>query len=525
MISAAKISHQLHTLSLQGVTGAFYRSLAKARYGRYAGDRISLLRLYNRTFDFELALCSDFCAVPPGWLECHAVLLPAVFQPVRHDQIQTRLERMLHAPRDKEAISAILAAVSYVTDEKVARRRRRVPYIISVRRLADQLFSAQASNGRFVDALLHGHLGSCADMIASHQLVGMGRKTAEGLLLDMTRMWALHDLQIISAKLHQSIYRPTSGLFEGLDAGSQSFQAVMRDPKKMGEMAAIALRLLNRDPQLRTPEEVAEQRKFIGFMTGTDFKSVALQLGLQFGFTADELNDAAVVSSETARKAAKVFRRFTQAAKVAGQEIDESLDLSWDDRAPVGNASGPKRVSHLSPAAIRYGLDAPAALAYAVLVFIDVAKTLPRKLRERIDGVHPAAASTTLFPRKLTRDDVVTFERMFEAYRLIFLRDVNSLNRETRREMQLKEASSVFASKAAVGRARYQHVMGQCASVIHRLGAIPLTAPHGTVPGISTGYGRSSLAKARATMKRDDEERHRAYDPAFTPAVNWRFEK
>lgn len=72
-------------------------------------------------------------------------------------------------------------------------------------------------------------------------------------------------------------------------------------------------------------------------MNGTDFKSAALQLGLQFGFTADELNDLRVDSTETAKKAAKIFRPFTQAAKVAGQEIKESLDLTWDDRAPVGN--------------------------------------------------------------------------------------------------------------------------------------------------------------------------------------------
>lgn len=90
-------------------------------------------------------------------------------------------------------------------------------------------------------------------MIASAQVDKLGREKAVDLLSDMSRMWALHDLQIIAAKLHQSIYRPTGGMFEGLDAGSQSFQAVMRDPDKMGEMAAIALRLLERDPHRRSP--------------------------------------------------------------------------------------------------------------------------------------------------------------------------------------------------------------------------------------------------------------------------------
>jgi hypothetical protein len=113
---------------------------------------------------------------------------------------------------------------------------------------------------------------------------------------------------------------------------------------------------------------------------------------------------------------------------------------------------------------------------------------------------------------------------MFRSYRLIFLRDVNSLDEETDRKLRLSAARFAFASKAAFSRTRYQHVMGRCASVIHRLDAVPLTTSYGTALGTSTGYGKSSLDKALAIMRRDHKDGCRAYDPSFTPSILWRLQ-
>lgn len=66
-------------------------------------------------------------------------------------------------------------------------------------------------------------------------------------------------------------------------------------------------------------------------------------------------------------------------------------------------------------------MNAPAALAYAIVVFIDVAERLRHVLQERIKGRTIAAGPKAMPPCKLTRDTKVTFERMFKAYRLIFL--------------------------------------------------------------------------------------------------------
>lgn len=524
MFNPRSIPYLPTTPSHRGITSAFIRSLAWIRFGRRVGDLASLHELYRRSFDLELALSRDLCAVPPGWIEDHRVLLPDAFQPVDHGQIRFRLERMLHAPRDPEAVAAILAAASYVTDHTTDGTRKRRRYILSAPNLAQRLVAARVYNPKYVDALLHGRLGRCVETIAKGKLGGLPLNEAIKLLQAMARMWALHDIQVIAAKLHQAIYSPTRGLFERKDAGPHPFQAVMKDPAKMGEMAEIASRLLRRRPGHITLTDLADERRFWGFVTATEFKSLAREVGLEMDFSPEELDDIDKGTFANIPKIAKVLRQFTVAAKVAGIEIAADSSAKWDDRAPAGKTKigQQKSVSNLSAASIRYGLEAEAALAYAIVAFIDLAEQLPETIERRIAGDLVDDLPRDMGSRIRSGDHRVTFERMFAAYRIIFLRDQNCLRSEIKELIPTETSLDIFPPGNALRKARRDFIMGVTASVNQRLGDVPLTAPDGVEPGFSTGYGADSLDKALAIMKRDHGEGKRIYNPQLSPAIAWR---
>lgn len=201
--------------------------------------------------------------------------LPTVLRPVSEQQIRFRVERMLHAPRDFQAISAILASASYVLVGESTQRELRHRLIASPERLALHLVKARSSSPVFVDTLIHGVLHQSLDQIRTGQLNTLPAAQAIRLLAVMTRLWGLHDLQIISARLHRSIYHPTDDFVDGPGAGPQSFQAWAVDPLKMADMAAIAVRLLRRIPGQQTPTDMADERRLCGFVTGTEFKRLA----------------------------------------------------------------------------------------------------------------------------------------------------------------------------------------------------------------------------------------------------------
>lgn len=341
----------------------------------------------------------------------------------------------------------------------------------------------------------------------------------------MARLWGLHDLQIIASKLHQALYRPTAGLFEGTDAGPQSYQSVMRDPAKWGEMANISARLFRLPHDQVTPTDLEDRRRLYGFITGTEFKALAQELGLELGFTADDLDKIANDKLSNNPKLAKVFRSIGIAGKVAGQEIASDMKAKWIDPAPVG-ISRPKSLAHSSAAAVRYGLEEPAALAYAITAFIDLSAQLPEMI-ERCIAKEPVFAA----PRRMglhigSGDNRVTFELMFAAYRVIFLRDQNCLREEVVGFMKKTTSFNIFASEQAKP-VRQDFLMGANASVNARLGEPEesLNALHGTDPGNITRYGANSLRKVLAVLKRDHEDGYNVYNPELTPAFAWRLSK
>lgn len=509
-------------ISELAIVNALTRSIAQIRFSRPAGSYSDLRKLYNCTFDLELAISRDFCVVPSGWIENHRIGFPPLFKLDDERKISARLKRMIHASGDEEAIAAILASASYVTSNTSDRTRKRRRLIISVNELANLLNNARQQNTQFVEGLLSGHLSQCIEIIAADRLGALRRDRAVELFLAMARLWGLHDLQIIAAKLHQSIYAPTSGLFEKVGAGFQSFQATMRDPKKMGEMAKIAFSLLPRkDGGDAISPTFEDQMRFWGFVHSGEFKAMARQLGLELGFTAAELDNVDNQTFNDVPKIAKVLRRFTAAANISRTEIVASLEMKWDDGAPTNKSkSNTRSVSHLSAAAIRYGLEAPAALAYAIIAFIDLSEQLPAMLQSCLLNEIPAAMPG-IGSDIATGDNLVTFERMLAAYRVIFLRDPNYLRKEIAELMPPLTSPNIFASQRAIKAARHDFIMGVTATVGERLGETqPPSARDGIEPGFPTGYGADSLAKALAILKRD--EKCGSYIPALSPAIAWR---
>lgn len=512
-------------ISELAIVNSLTRSIAQIRFSRPAGSCGDLLELYHRTFDLELAISGDYCVVPSGWIENHRVNLPKHFKLDDERKIVTRLKRMIHAPNDEEAIEAILASASYVTSDTSDGTKKRRRLITSVANLAQRLASARRQNTEYVDGLLNGHLGQCIEIIAADRLGALRRDRAIELLLAMARLWGLHDLQIIAAKLHQSIYAPTSNLFEKVGAGFQSFQATMKDPKKMGEMAKIAFGLLPRkDGGEAVLPSFEEQRRFWGFVHSGELKAMARELGLELGFTSEELDDVDNRTFNDVPKIAKVLRRFTAAAKIAGTEIVAGLETQWDDGAPTQKSkSNTRSVPHLSAAALRYGLEAPAALAYAIVAFIDLSEQLPTMVENCLSNKLPGDLPKSIGTHIATGDNRVTFERMLAAYRAIFLRDPNCLRREVVELIPTESSPNVYASQRAAREARHSFIMGIAATVGERLGETePPTAVDGVEPGSKTGYGVESLKKALAVLKRDDERGYMPYIPVLSPAIGWR---
>jgi len=85
--------------ALFNIRNAVFGSFGLIRFGRVIPNYTDLGDLIHERFDLELALSSDLCELPSGWLDRHAVRLPKSATPVTVDVIKRRLEHMVHAPQ------------------------------------------------------------------------------------------------------------------------------------------------------------------------------------------------------------------------------------------------------------------------------------------------------------------------------------------------------------------------------------------------------------------------------------------
>lgn len=363
-------------------------------------------------------------------------------------------------------------------------------------------------------------------MLTDGSLVHLQRPKAIELLLEMARLWMLYDLQIIAARLHRSIYSPTEGLVEGSDAGAQSYQASTRAPRKIGEMAAIAERMLDPTPRTKTPKEKADEQRFWGFVNATGFKSMARDHGARMGLSPEDIDRTDANDFEHLRKIIVRARTFAATAVIMNEGIKYSLQSTWDDRAPTRKNEKPKAVSHLSAAALRYGMEGPAAMAHAIVAFIELSEQLPERIDQHLNG-NLAALQATLIPTaSIKRHNKVTFEQMFRAYRATILRDPNYLCGIDTALLPRTKAGNhdrKFNTNSAATNWRRDYTLGRTSSAAVRLGEAPLDPTAPLLPGKPSNYGKLSLSKALAVTKRNRNDKQPAFDPIFTPAILWRF--
>lgn len=507
MLGPKRILFLPKDFSDQEITAAFVENLGWIRFGRQVRTMRELLKLYNITFDRELASAVDFCMVPAGWVEHHGVYLPDVIEITTETQIKARLERMLHAPQAQDAIAFLLEAASHVTRETTDRKLKRRSLIDMPATLARRLAHVRTKDPAFVDALMRGRLYLCLSMIKEGQLKDLQREAATRLLIMMARLWGLHDLQIIAARLHQSIYHPTNFFVEGENAGPQSSQALAKDLFKLAEMAAIASRLQLRKPGDIDPTDGKEEQRFWGFVTATPFKAVAREWGLACGLSADDLDKIQTGTCTDLCALEKLLRPFALAAELFGPAIAQDLSETWDDGAPSGKKAGPKAVSHASVAASRYGMDAHVALAHAIIAFITFSDRLPARVEQLL-----GSEARLPDPVNVMKDHHrVTFELMFAAYRAIFLRDPNHLR---------TEISDLLPTGLGARRLRQDFILGRTSTLEERLGRdSPLLGTDGFKPPLKTTYGEQALRKALAIILRDRKSHGAEFDARFAPAI------
>lgn len=512
--------------ALFNIRNAVFGSFGLIRFGRVIPNYTDLGDLIHERFDLELALSSDLCELPSGWLDRHAVRLPKSATPVTVDVIKRRLEHMVHAPRDPDAIRAILAAASCVIFDEGSRNAKRRRLIRSPETLANALAQVRKSDPDYVDALLQGELSRCVEMIHEGRLLRMQRQNAINLLLEMARLWMIYELQIISARLHKAMYRPTDGFIEGFDAGPQSFQAFAREPEKWLDMIKIAEHMLNPKPWVKTAAEKKDEQRLLGFANGTSFKAMAQKHARRIGLSTEDLERIDAEKHEHLNKIICVGRHFAARGALIGDAIKQAQRLPHDDRAPTRKNEKPKSSAHLSFAAIRYEMDAPTGIAHAIVAFIELSEQLPNLLDQYLNGNEAALSGPLNQILRIKQHHQVTFEKMLHAYRAIIIRDPNYL-RGTDAEILPRTTAGdhdpQFKTNADAAKWRRDYILGRTSSVAERLGEVPLDPTAELTLGKPSEYGKESLKKALAIMKRNRIEKQPTFDPLFTPQIFWRF--
>lgn len=152
------------------------------------------------------------------------MLVPKKIPLKSEEDILARLEHMVNTVRDKKAINAILRRVVIPSTTGKAEKEYafRSPGLAN---LARDLVRERSRDEQFVDDLLRGYLGECAQALAEGT-VKIAPTTARNLLIDLSILWGLHDLQIIACRLFQATMRPTGGWFEGTDMRPQTLNGL-----------------------------------------------------------------------------------------------------------------------------------------------------------------------------------------------------------------------------------------------------------------------------------------------------------
>lgn len=503
--------HLPDKLTMESISEAIALSLSELQYGRPISG--------PTCFAKELAESIKLRTVPPGWLENHHVLLPEEISLTSEEEIFERLERMVNTVRDPKAIKAILCSVAIPRDDAKGRTEYFNP-IRDLLGLARRLTDAQTKDSKFVNCLLRGYLGECALALANGT-IKIGATTARTLLIDLSILWGLHDLQIIACRLYQDTMRPTAGWLEG-----QAFR-----PKTLDTLNQVALTLLphigtllpllasGHDGVKDDPEFVEQMQSLEGYGHAHGLIEPLKDLAKQFGLTEDQISgDDPTLPDDML----EVFSKSTDAAYSAAQSLVGKSEGQYSRRTDEeGESSDAKR---LQAGSFRDGMRAEASLAHAVITFVYMINDIPRRIDRFIENPdEDALACRTLTPCKFSqiKCDV---EALVDVMRAIYLQDSNHL-REDGPGANLHSGGE----KLTLEQVRELLIARQSDRLLeYPIFRTPPLSRKSLKPGAAReaiGDARRVLEKERALPLDDGDKKFQALpaDPKLSPALAWRF--
>lgn len=365
-----------------------------------ARQTITAAGMGSAVSDFEQALAEangviatadDYCSVPHLLLEDQRLLLPDPV-PNGHKAIRERLERMVHAPRNPQVVSTFLKAASReeeastIVDGRKATRTERRPLVGSLETLARRLAGVQAAHPAFVRLLLRGELGSAIASIPAGGWRDLPEERALSLVRDLAVMWSLHDLQIIAARLHWSIWQ-TTGIFARAEPRPATVGTVCASVKEIRRALNAVHAAFGRNHRPMNATEHKEWKWFIGFVKQHDLKAVARAHAQEMGIGDDEADADSVGCPKLM---AKLRDLLVNLERRVGRPIGDGFEAmstvkvhtpaavaEWMHRrqnARKGQlpAKPPikKALATRGVAQVRYGMQPTFAMAYAVTRFV-----------------------------------------------------------------------------------------------------------------------------------------------------------
>lgn len=412
--------HLPANLTLKSAMDSIASAQAELLYGRTVDNERDLQRLRTTRFDLELATATELRTVPSGWLDHHQVLLPDGFAPEGEDAIRTRLKRMVHTPANDTAIAAILSQV--VIPRKNAKGK--IEYfnpILSLEILARDLAHARVKDRRFVDDLLRGYLGDCAQALADGK-INMPTSSARDMLINLSALWGLHDLQVIACRLFQATVWPTGGWLEGQDFKPQTMARLDQLASKTRLHLKTIEKSLKRQHPLydgprHDPQYEKEMRSLIGFATGNGLKNIAVSLAHRSGFSESEIHNKNVPLREGQRRH---FLATTQYGLSHVESIGKILGDKHVDRDGKARSS-----THLHAGSFRDGMRSETALSYAIISFVHMVIELPDRVDRFVDNRDVTALERATLVAHNFSHIRVFIQGLIAAYRAIFLLDAN----------------------------------------------------------------------------------------------------
>lgn len=508
---------------------------------------ISLAR--ERGTGADLVAADDYCTIPQGYLLNHRVLFPEP-TPVGREDILTRVERMIHAPRNPQVIETILKAASRegrgaTGAGSKTESSERHPLITSLPLLAAQLASAQVVQPEFVSLLLSGDLYGASKLLPERGWPELPRPRALQLLCDVAVLWALHDLQVMAARLHQSIYQPT-GLFARDEPVRTHVTTICASVKELRRALGVARAALARNHRPMNANEFGEWKWFTGFVEKHDLENWARTRAKEAGLAVDL--DGEYASCPQAMR--KIRDLLTHLERNLGRPIGDAFEAAevtkirtpamaarWrhvrqKERRLQKSAKAPakappkKPLARMSVSQLQHGMEPTIALAYAIVLFVMRIDKIERVIDDC--KIPPVSSQSAGIAAALTHAQVRTVDALLTAYRAAILRDVGHLQDAADTPRPAMEAvGSVLCAKAPLLPPTGKPLTVKDAT--HGRGVsledkLPGCDPFSYAPGHAATKarfkrpGRPAIEAARAMIEQEP------LNPDFDLSLGWRLE-